>query len=76
MKALSKAAVLASLALIFSGCAAGGALPTTQPNAVRPADAGGAMTGEMRMRPADAAGAMTGEMKTAPGGPLRHRSKH
>jgi hypothetical protein len=54
MKALSKAALLASLSLYLSACSGGSALPTL-PQAARPADSGGGMTGD------DSGGGMTGD---------------
>lgn len=58
MKALTKAAFLASLVLCFSACSGVGAIPTVSP-VVQPADSGGGMTGD------DSGGGMTGDYRRA-----------
>jgi hypothetical protein len=55
MKTLMRATLLASLALLFAGCGAGGGLPAINSGVVHPNDSGGAMTGD------DSGGAMRGD---------------
>jgi predicted small lipoprotein YifL len=72
MSTLVRAALLASLVLVFSGCGGPNSLPTSSPAAVHRNDSGGAMTGD------DSGGAMTGDNPggNAPGDSRHHVRKH